>query len=152
METWFGLGGYPLLFLVSAAASSLLPLGSEWLLILQLLDGADPFAAVLVASAGNLLGALTTYGIGLKGGTWLVDRLLKIRPERREKAEKLFSRYGVWSLLFSWLPVIGDPLCFVGGVLRVSLIRFSLLAGAGKTARYAAVAWLTLSGSSLRSI
>lgn len=99
-----------------------------------------------VATVGNWLGACTTYAIGMWGGPFLVRRVLRIDEATERRADRLYGRYGSWSLLFSWLPVIGDPLCLVGGILRVRFIRFSLLVGSGKLARYAFIAWITVRG------
>lgn len=138
--------GYPALFLLSFLASTLIPLGSEWLLIALLVQRHDPLATVIIATTGNYLGACTCYAIGIYGGKLLTEKLLRIDAAARDRAERFFSRYGSWSLLFSWLPVIGDPLCLAGGVLRIPFPRFSLLVASGKAARYALVAWLTLQG------
>ena len=146
MESTLVTAGYPALFLVSFLAATLLPLGSEWLLVLQLIAGGNLVTAVLVATAGNLLGALTTYWIGLRGSDWLTTRLLRISAEQRERAHQFYRRYGSWSLLLSWLPVIGDPFCLIGGLVRVPFSRFVGLVALGKGARYATVAWLTLTG------
>ncbi len=136
--------GYHALFLLSFLASTLVPLGSEWLLVALLLGGYDPVLSVAVATAGNTLGACTTYGIGIFGGPFLIGRILRISDEARQKAESLYARYGSWSLLFSWVPVVGDPICLVGGILRVRFWKFSLLVSGGKLARYALVSWITL--------
>jgi len=138
--------GYPALFLVSFLASTLLPLGSEWLLVALLLQRNDPVIAAGIATAGNYLGACTSYAIGIYGGKLLAEKVLRIDASARERAERYFRRYGSWSLLLSWLPVVGDPLCLVGGLLRIPFTRFSLLVIAGKGARYGVVAWLTLRG------
>ena len=143
LSDWLHRPGFPALFAVSFLASTLLPLGSEWLLVIMLVKRFDPFAAVMVATSGNLLGALTTYLVGRYGGDLLIHRLLRISPEQQERACQQYRRYGVWSLLFSWLPVIGDPLCLAGGMLRVHPGLFTLLVGIGKLARYGAVALLT---------
>lgn len=148
MESLFAIPGYPALFVLSFLAATLLPLGSEWLLVVMLMQGYDPVATVAAASGGNLLGACTTWAVGLYGGPFLIQRVLRIDAAAQAKAERLYRRYGLWSLLFSWLPFIGDPLCLAAGVLRVDLLRFTLLVFAGKLARYAAVAWLTLAGGS----
>jgi membrane protein YqaA with SNARE-associated domain len=137
---WIGL------FLVSFAASTILPLGSEWLLIALLLKGFDPLLTVAVATAGNTLGASTNWLIGVLGSGWLIGRVLRIDAGSRQRAERLFLRYGLWSLLFSWLPVVGDPLCLVAGLLKVPFGRFLLLVGIGKLLRYAALALLLASG------
>ncbi len=136
--------GYPALFLLSFLAATLVPLGSEWLLLAMLLKGADPVAAVATATVGNTLGACTTYWIGLRGGTFLVRRVLRLGEEELARAHRLYDRYGSWSLLFSWLPVIGDPLCLVGGVLRVRPPKFLALVLAGKLARYSVLGLVTL--------
>jgi membrane protein YqaA with SNARE-associated domain len=134
--------GYPALFFLSFLASTLIPLGSEWLLVTMLLKKHDPVVSVAVASAGNYLGACATYWIGIYGGSFLIRRVLRMGDREMGRAERLYEKYGSWSLLFSWLPVIGDPLCLVGGILKVHFARFSLLVFSGKLARYATVAWL----------
>ena len=134
------------LFLLSFCASTLLPLGSEWLLVALLLDGAAPVSVVLVATLGNSLGALTSYLIGRFGVDWLNEKLLRIDRDKQARAEHWFNRYGSWALLMSWLPVVGDPLCLVSGLLKTPLLRFGLLVTTGKGLRYIAVAFLTLQG------
>ena len=142
------LTGYGLLslFLLSFCASTLLPLGSEWLLVALLLDGFNPAQSVLVATLGNALGAATSYLLGRYGSDWLIEKLLRVEPSRRLQAEHWFNRYGSWALLFSWLPIIGDPLCLVSGGLKTPPTRFALLMTTGKGLRYAMVALLTLQG------
>ena len=149
MHDWLPGYGFLSLFLLSFLASTLIPLGSEWLLVTMLLAKYDPIRVVAVATAGNYLGALTSYGIGLYGGEFLKVRVLRLSDSATQKAQRLYGRFGSYSLLLSWLPIVGDPLCLVGGVLRVHLLRFSLLVFSGKLVRYAAVAWLTLKGASL---
>lgn len=141
MEAFLSTQGLPALFILSFLAATLLPLGSEWMLLLLLGRGADPALTVAVATCGNTLGAVTTYLIGLYGGPLLAERVLRIDAAARQRAEARYARWGSWSLLLSWVPVIGDPLCLVGGVLRVPAGRFLLLVGSGKLLRYAALAW-----------
>ena len=149
MEEFLASPGYPALFALSFLASTLIPLGSEWLLAMMLVNRYDPVMTVAVATVGNTLGAVTTWLIGIAGGPFLVRRVLRIGAAAEESAVGFYRRYGVWSLLFSWLPVIGDPLCLAGGILKVGFVRFFLLVFTGKLARYAAVAWLTLGGMRL---
>ena len=144
METWLIEHGYPALFLLSFLAATLVPLGSEWLLAVLLINGFDPAVVVPVATLGNSCGALTTYAIGLWGGPFLVRRLLRIGPESQRKAERTFNRYGSWTLLFSWVPVLGDPLCLAAGILRTRFWRFLLLVASGKFFRYLVVAKIIL--------
>ena len=149
MHEWLVNYGFYSLFLLSFLASTLVPLGSEWLLIAMILSRSEPWAVVAVATVGNYLGALSTYWIGLYGGDFLKRRVLRMDENSTQKAERFYDRFGSFSLLLSFLPIVGDPLCLIGGVLRVSFIRFSLLVLSGKLARYAAVAWLTLQGAAL---
>lgn len=138
--------GLPALFILSFLASTMLPLGSEWLLVALLVQKHEPMLTVLIATVGNYLGACTSYAIGLYGGDFLIKKLLRIGDAERSRAERFFARYGSWSLLLSWLPVIGDPLCLAGGILKIPFTRFSILVATGKALRYSAVAWLTLKG------
>ena len=147
MEHWLLEHGYPALFLLSFLASTLVPLGSEWLLAVLLINSFDPSMVVAVATVGNSCGALTTYAIGLWGGPFLVQRVLQVSQESQQRAERYFSRYGSWALLFSWVPILGDPLCLVGGVLRTGFCRFIVLVSVGKFIRYLVVAKLVLEGT-----
>jgi membrane protein YqaA with SNARE-associated domain len=146
MEQFLASHGYPALFALSFLASTLIPLGSEWLVVAMLINRHDPVMTVAVATVGNTLGAVTTWAIGIAGGPFLIRRVLRIHAAAEESAKRFYRRYGVWSLLLSWLPFIGDPLCLAGGIFKVGLARFALLVFIGKLARYAVVAWLTLEG------
>ncbi len=130
-----------LLFSSALISATLLPGGSEGLLILRLSEGADPFALVLAATAGNVLGSLITFGMGLLGRGFL--RRLGRDPDAKNlaRAERLFVRCGRPALLFAWLPFIGDPLCLVAGLLRTPVAVFLPLVTLGKMGRYAFLAW-----------
>ena len=144
VHEWLQQPGYGSLFLLSFLASTLLPLGSEWLLILMLVKGYPPTATIFCATAGNSLGAFTTYLVGLYGGKWLIEKVMRISASQLESAHRYYRRYGTFSLFFSWLPVIGDPLCLVGGMMRVNTWLFFALVVSGKLLRYMVVAWITL--------
>ncbi len=143
MTIFFTNHGLVGLFFASILASTLVPFGSEWLLIALISQGCDTNQAVITATAGNYLGACITYWIGLTGSAYLIKNIFKIKPESVNRAKNHYGRYGSWCLLFSWLPVIGDPLCLVSGSLRLHFGKFSLLVFAGKLARYLTVALLT---------
>ncbi|MFO7542926.1 MAG: YqaA family protein [Thiobacillus sp.] len=129
------------LFGSALLSSTLFPGGSEALLLYRLHQGADPFSSVATATAGNVLGSLITYAMG-RFGRQAVQRRSEKTERHIERAERWFSRFGRPSLLLAWLPVVGDPLCLIAGVLRVGVSSFLLLVTVGKLARYAALAWL----------
>ena len=147
MDAFLATHGYPALFLLSFLAATLIPLGSEWFVIAMVASGRDPLMVLAVATSGNFLGACTTYLIGVWGGPFLVRRLLRIDEAAQARAERHFARYGSWSLLFTWLPVVGDPLCLVAGLLRIPPGRFALLVLVGKLLRYAAITGIFLPAS-----
>lgn len=118
------------LFASAFVSSTLLPGNSEIVLAAVLKAGAAPAAAVAVATLGNTLGGLTTYGLG---------RLLPSRiPEGVAIAR--VRRFGAAALLLSWLPFAGDALCAAAGWLRVNWAACAVAMAAGKAARYAVVA------------
>ena len=132
------------LFASAFLSATLLPGSSEALLLLKLTEGHPWVPLVLVATAGNLLGSLLTYGMGLAGNTALHSRWLRIDEHDVSRAEAWFRQWGLPSLLLAWLPVIGDPLCLAAGLLRVGVIPFVVLVGTGKLARYGFLAWLVI--------
>jgi len=129
------------LFFSALISSTLLPGGSEALLLYRLNEGDDPLAVVLIATAGNVLGSLITYGMGRLGNEAIHRKWLRISEQQTERAEYWFGKYGRPSLLLAWLPVVGDPLCLVAGLLRCSVISFLVLVTLGKLGRYAFLAW-----------
>jgi len=144
LHDWLNQPGYVSLFFMSFLASTLLPLGSEWLLVMMLAGGYDPMSTVAIATVGNYLGAALTYLIGIGGGGWLIEKVMRVSPQQRERARQYYRRYGAFSLFFSWLPIVGDPLCLVGGMLRINFGLFTLLVASGKLVRYVVTAWITL--------
>ena len=106
------------LFSSALLSATLLPGSSEALLLYRLGEGAAVHVAVLIATAGNLLGSLVTYAMGRGGNSLLHRRWLRIDAHDLERAERWFNRWGIAVLLLAWLPVIGDPLCLLAGLLR----------------------------------
>lgn len=137
--------GYLGLFLAAFGAASLLPLQSEALLVGLLLAEAHPVGALLaVATAGNVLGSLLNWWLGRYLEHFRERRWFPASAAQLERASRWYRRYGRWSLLFSWLPVVGDPLTLMAGVLRESLWVFLLLVTLAKGLRYLVLAALTL--------
>ncbi len=132
------------LFTLSFLAATILPLGSEWYLIALIVRGLDVPSVVTVATIGNVLGGLTTYGLGYLGSVFITTKILRISAGDTGKAMGIYQRYGSWSLLLSWVPIIGDPLCLVAGSLKLHPFIFSTLIFIGKCGRYGALAYLTV--------
>lgn len=130
------------LFLSAFLSATLLPGSSEALLLLRLQNGAEAVPLLVVATLGNLLGSLTTYALGRAGNAMVHARWLRIGKADITRAERWFGRWGRPSLLLAWLPIVGDPLCLIAGLMRVGLVSFVLLVGVGKLARYALLVWL----------
>ncbi len=149
MQSFLLNNGLTALFVLSFLAATVLPLGSEWLLVALVLQGLEPAQVVAVATTGNFLGACTTYALGSWGSAFLLQKVLRIGEEEIERAERFFSKYGSWALLLAWLPLVGDPLCLVAGSLRLNFIRFSCLVFIGKLGRYVFIAALTMMGMPL---
>ncbi len=143
------LPAYLSLFLVALGAATVLPvLASEPVVVAMILAGRyAPVNVWLVASLGNTCGAAINWGLARYALHWRDRPWFPVRPEQLQRAADWFQRYGRWSLLFSWLPVVGDPLTFAAGLLRVNFAWFLILVATGKAARYAALVWLTLRGA-----
>jgi membrane protein YqaA with SNARE-associated domain len=137
-ETMSGVWG---LFFSAFISSTIAPGGSEAVLAYMVSAGSyDVQFLVFVAAIGNTLGAMTTWELGaLAAKKFPVATLL---PEKKQNALNLVKKRGIWVLFFSWLPVIGDALCFAGGWLKLPLLPACLIILSGKFGRYALVAWV----------
>jgi membrane protein YqaA with SNARE-associated domain len=127
------------LLVSSFLAATVLPLASEVPLAVVVRRHGDFFVPVAIATLGNFAGACTTYALARAAAAKLAPRF-----ENRPRALVLFERYGAPSLLLSWVPIIGDALVALAGASRVPVAAFSAWTVIGKTARYAAVAWIAL--------
>ena len=134
------LAAYAGLFAASFLAATIFPFQSELVLVGLLLGGDLSWPVLLaVATAGNVLGSVVNWGLGRFFLHFRDRRWFPVKPQSYARMERWFARWGVWSLLFAWLPVVGDPLTVVAGALRVNLALFVLLVGLGKLGRYAAL-------------
>ncbi|MCW5728489.1 YqaA family protein [Parvibaculum sp.] len=135
------LAAYAGLFLSAFVAATLLPMQSEAVLVGLLMTETYPvWALVAVASAGNILGSAVNWGLGrafmhLDARPWFPVSAAKI-----EQASGWYRRYGRWSLLLSWMPIVGDPLTLVAGILREPFPTFLALVAIAKTLRYIVLA------------
>lgn len=128
------------LFASAFTSATLLPGSSEAALLALLAGGlGEPWTLAAVATAGNVLGSLLTWWLGRFMGGFRDRWWFPVSPAAYARGAAWFARYGVWSLLLSWVPVIGDPLTAAAGALGVGLRPFLLLVTLGKAARYAAL-------------
>lgn len=132
-----------LLFSSAFLAATILPFYSEVVLFALLRDGGDPLLLVTIATLGNTLGAVVNWWLGRFLLHFQDRRWFYFKPEQVERAQRWFQRYGFWSLLLAWAPVVGDALTLIAGVMKVPLWLFLLLVGVGKAVRYVSVVYLT---------
>jgi len=132
------LAAYAGLFFSAFLAATLIPGSSEALLLGLLAAGqGDPFVLLAVATIGNVLGSVANWLCGLYLSRFQDRAWFPVSPQRYAQAITWYQRYGLWSLLFAWVPIIGDPLTVAAGALRVPLMPFVALVTVGKAARYA---------------
>lgn len=134
-----GFGGFLAwdLFISGLLSATLLPGSSEALLLFRLHEGQEYWLVLLLSvTVGNVLGSLITYAMGLAGNRLAHQKWLGISEASLARAEAWFRRWGVFSLLLAWLPVVGDPLCLLAGLMRMNPWLFTLLVAIGKAGRY----------------
>ncbi len=135
---------YITLFTVALLSATLLPLGSEGLLLYDISQNYSPMLLWIFATAGNTLGSIVNYWLGLKGEIYL-EKKGYLSAKKMERANIFFDKYGGWTLLLSWVPIIGDPLTFIAGVLRYNFKWFTLIVAVAKGTRYAVIIFLASS-------
>lgn len=131
---------YLLLFASAFLAATILPFYSEIVLVAKLHEGASAWGLIGVATLGNVLGACVNWWLG----KWLLHfkdrRWFYFSDQQIDRAQHWFNRYGVWTLLFAWLPIGGDAFTLIAGIMRVKIMTFLILVTIGKFARYLVVA------------
>lgn len=129
--------GYFGLFLGAFLAATIFPFSSDVLLVAMLAAGGDAFVTITVATAGNWLGGLTSYGVGYLGKTEWLERWFRIKPETVYRYKERVAKYGAWLALLTWVPFVGDVFAVVLGFFK---------------ARFWPSAWFMLLGKGLRFI
>ena len=130
------------LFCSGLLVATLFPASSEVLLVALLQQGYTPWWLFVAATAGNTLGSCVNWYLGFRLLDFQHKTWFPLSAAALAKAQRQFQRFGSWSLLLAWLPVVGDPLTLVAGVLRLRFTMFLLLVLLGKATRYAVVIWL----------
>lgn len=131
---------YGALFLSAFLAATILPVSSEVVLAGLIVAGrGDPGLLLVVATIGNTLGSVVNWVLGRGIDSLRNRRWFPVTADRYEQASRIFRRFGEWTLLFAWLPVVGDAFTIAAGAARVNLGVFVLLVATGKAARYAVI-------------
>ena len=131
---------YLSLFVISFLAATILPFSSELTLAgLMATSNYDNSLLLIVASLGNVLGSVVNWTLGFYSRNFSKKKWFPFKDEQIKKSSKWFNRFGRWSLLFAWVPIIGDPLTLAAGLLRVKFIEFLILVTIGKVSRYLAI-------------
>ena len=134
---------YLSLFTISFLAATILPFSSELTLAgLVTTSNYDNLLLLIVASLGNVLGSVVNWILGFYSRNFSTKRWFPFKDEQIEKSSKWFNKFGRWSLLFAWVPIIGDPLTLAAGLLRIRFIEFLVLVTIGKVSRYIIVFYL----------
>ena len=134
---------YLSLFVISFLAATILPFSSELTLAgLVATSSFDNLLLLAVASLGNILGSVVNWILGFYSRKLSKKKWFLFKDEQIERSSKCFNKFGRWSLLFAWVPIIGDPLTLVAGLLRVKFVEFLILVTIGKISRYLAIFYL----------
>ncbi len=134
---------YLSLFFISFLAATILPFSSELTLAgLISTSNYDNLLLLVFASFGNVLGSVFNWGLGFYARNLTIKKWFPFKETQIERSSKWFSKFGKWSLLFAWVPIVGDPLTFVAGLLRVRFLDFIILVAIGKVSRYLIVFYL----------
>ncbi len=134
---------YLLLFSSSFLAATILPFYSEVILFALLRNGNDPALLVLVATVGNTLGAVMNWMLGRYILHFRERRWFYFSDKQILRAQNWFQRYGFWTLLLAWMPIGGDALTLIAGMMKVKLWLFLFLVAAGKALRYISVVYFS---------
>ena len=125
------------LLIISFLAATILPLSSELVLSTMLLtDSFDKYLLLVVASFGNIFGSSVNWYLGKKILIFKDKKWFPVNEKQIAKSEMYFKKYGIWSLLLAWVPIIGDPLTVIAGILKINFFTFLLLVSFSKTSRY----------------
>ena len=139
------LEAYTSLFISSFLSSTILPGHSEITLItLFLLEKYSQFLLIFFASLGNILGSIVNWFLGLYITKFVNKSWFPFKKKQLDKASLWYLKYGKWSLFFSWVPIIGDPLTIVAGIFRVPLVIFITIVSISKVLRYIFVVYVAL--------
>jgi len=126
---------YFIMFFTAFCSATVLPMGSEAVLIYNVHQGYGLYLLFSIAVIGNTLGSYVNYYLGYKGEEYLVRKNI-LKEHKIEKYKQHFDKYGGFTLLLSWIPVFGDGFTFIAGILRYCQIKFFIYVFIAKFLRY----------------
>lgn len=132
------------LFLGNLLAATVVPFSSDALYIAALAVSKNPAACFVVATAGNWIGSMITFGMGWIGKWEWIEKWFKVKPETLEKQKEKIDKYGVWLALIAWIPIIGDVIALALGFYKTKPFWTSVLLLVGKALRF--LVWTLLMG------
>ncbi len=132
--------GYWGMGILAFLSGSIVPITSEVLLVLFLSLGLNAVALTLVATLGNTLGGVTCFFLGMLANKERVVKMFKLTPRRMQRADRIIQKYGYWAALISFVPVLGETLLVLLGIMRVSWWKVAIVMAVGKLIRYSFIA------------
>jgi membrane protein YqaA with SNARE-associated domain len=128
---------YANLVIISFLAATILPFSSEIFLSVMILSKKYELGLLLFfASFGNICGSIVNWYLGKKILIFQSKKWFPVNSNQLNKSQKIFNKYGSWSILFAWVPIIGDPITVLSGVLNMNFLKFVILVTISKVSRY----------------
>lgn len=144
MDTFIHLG-YWGLFLSSFLASTIVPLSSDVILTTLILLKFNPYACLLIATAGNFLGGLTSYGLGYIGKWEWLEKFMKVDKRKIENFHVKIKKYGIFAAFLAWLPFIGDLIAISLGFFKINPLVVALFMLIGRFVRFLVITLIAMS-------
>lgn len=141
MSYWFELG-YAGLFFASFLAATIVPFSSDAVVVGMVTGGYDAFWSITIATIGNTLGGMSSYGFGYIGKWDWIEKYLRIKKERLERMQLRIKKYTGLAAFLTWLPIVGDIIAVALGLLKINVYKVTIFMTAGKLARYIAIVYL----------
>ena len=134
--------GYLGLFVATFLAATVIPFSSEAIFTGALVGELDPLMAIVVATAGNTLGGMTSFGLGWLGNWKRIESWLRVDMARIQRWKPSIDKYGAYTALICWTPIVGDVIAIALGIFKVNPFRTFGWMTIGKGLRYAVIAWV----------
>ena len=130
------------LFTATFLAATIIPFSSEAIVTGMVLAGFEPWSVLIVATFGNSLGGMTSFGLGHLGNWRTIGRYLRVEESKVERWKSTIDRYGAYTALLCWAPIIGDVIAVALGIFKANAWKTAFWMTLGKGLRYAVIIWL----------